>query len=131
MNDRKEETMMNKPTDEQAKKLLNAIFDKTDTDETDDNYLETVVEKVGYAQYVITHNLQNIGRIIHRLSRLYNLLTVSEKGKSKLPDIITNNELRMALEPLLQVENDVKDIAEMLMEIYRETKPKKEVTNEP
>jgi len=32
----------------------------------------------------------------------------------------------MALEPLLRVENDVKDIAEMLTEVYKETK-KKEV----
>ena len=126
MNDRKEETMKNKPTDEQAKKLLKAIFDNTESELEDDNYPETVVDKVGYSEYVLTHTLQYIGKAIHRLCRLHHLLKLPE-----LPDIITNNELRMALEPLLQVENDVKDIAEMLMEIYRETKPKKEVTNEP
>ena len=40
----------------------------------------------------------------------------------ELPDIIKHNELRMALEPLLQVENDIKDITEMLTEVYRDTK---------
>ena len=43
-----------------------------------------------------------------------------------MPDIITCNELRMALEPLLIVENEIKDIAEMLTEAYKETKPKEQ-----
>ena len=91
------------------------------TEEEDDNYPETDREKVGYSEYVLTHSLQYIGRAIHRLSRLHNLLALPE-----LPNIIMLNELRMALEPLLRVENDVKDIAEMLTEVYKETK-KKEV----
>ena len=107
-------------TDEQAKRLLSAIFDIPEKVE-DDNYPETDREKVGYSEYVLTHSLQYIGRAIHRLSRLHNLLALPE-----LPNIIMLNELRMALEPLLRVENDVKDIAEMLTEVYKETK-KKEV----
>jgi len=107
-------------TDEQAKRLLGAIFDIPEKVE-DDNYPETDREKVGYSEYVLTHSLQYIGRAIHRLSRLHNLLALPE-----LPNIIMLNELRMALEPLLRVENDVKDIAEMLTEVYKETK-KKEV----
>lgn len=107
-------------TDEQAKRLLSAIFDIPEKVE-DDNYPETDREKVGYSEYVLTHSLQYIGRACHRLSRLHNLLALPE-----LPNIIMLNELRMALEPLLRVENDVKHIAEMLTEVYKETK-KKEV----
>jgi len=107
-------------TEEQAKRLLCAIFDIPE-DVEDDNYPETDREKVGYSEYVLIHSLQYIGRAIHRLSRLHDLLALPE-----LPNIIMLNELRMALEPLLRVENDVKDIAEMLTEVYKETK-KKEV----
>lgn len=121
---------MNKElTPEQAKKLLNAIFAETEEmtaeDETelaDDNYPETVTDKVGYAEYVITHSLEYIGKTLHRLNRLHRLLSVSTDAQP-LPDIITHNELRMALEPLLHVENDIKDIAEMLTDVYRATKP--------
>ena len=112
---------MGKLTTEQAKKLLNAIFAEEDTDE--DNYPETITDKVGYAEYVLTHSLEYIGKALHRLGRLNRLLLVAGKHDSGLPDIITNNELRMALQPLMQVENDIKDITEMLIEICRATKP--------
>jgi hypothetical protein len=115
------ERNMEKLTTEQAKKLLNAIFAEEDTDE--DNYPETITDKVGYAEYVLTHSLEYIGKSLHRLGRLSRLLLVAGKHDSGLPDIITNNELRMALQPLMQVENDIKDITEMLIEIYRATKP--------
>ena len=108
-------------TPEQVKKLLQAIFAEEDTDE--DNYPETVSEKVGYSEYVLTHNLGNIGKAINRLGRLSRLLLVSEKHENGLPDIITNNELRMALEPLLRVQSDVNEIVDWLLPIYRETKP--------
>ena len=107
---------MNEPiTPEQSKKLLQAIFAEEDTDE--DNYPETIADKVSYSEYVLTHNLQYIGKAIHRLSRLDRLMALPE-----LPGIIKHNELRMALEPLLQVENDIKDITEMLTDVYRDTK---------
>ena len=113
---------MNEPiTPEQSKKLLQAIFAEEDTDEG--NYPETISEKVGYAEYVLTHNLSNIGKALNRLSRLSRLLLVSEKSGG-LPDIITNNELRMALEPLLRAREDINEITGYLLESYRETKPK-------
>lgn len=108
-------------TETKEERLLKAIFAEGQKEE---NYPETYAEKVGYAEYVITQILPNISRAIWRLSRLDRLLTVSEKDKKNtLPDIITNNELRMALEPLLQIENDISEITEMLTEIFRETKP--------
>ena len=120
-----------KITTEQAKRLLNAIFKKPEDeseepniDEPDDNYPETTIEKVGYSECVIVHMLENIAPAIQRISRLHRLLTLEEKDPAnKLPEIILNNELRIALKPLLQVENDIKDIMEMLMPIYRATKP--------
>ena len=113
---------MNEPiTSEQAtKRLLKAIFAEEDTDE--DNYPETITDKVGYAEYVLTHSLEYIGKAIDRLSRLSRLFLVADKSRG-LPDIITNNELRMALEPLLRVREDVNEITDYLLESYRETKP--------
>ena len=113
-----ENTMKNELTTEQAKRLLTAIFGEGESEKPeDDNYPETDLEKVGYSEYVLTRTLQYIGKAIHRLNRLHNLLALSE-----LPDIIKQNELRMALEQLLQVEDDVKDIAEMLTADYKATK---------
>lgn len=112
-----ENTMKNELTTEQAKKLLTAIFSESGDEMPDDNYPDTDREKVGYSEFVLTNSLQYMGKAIHRLSRLHNLLALPE-----LPDIIKRNELRMALEPLLQVENDVKDIAEMLTDVYKATK---------
>lgn len=113
---------MNEPiTPEQAKRLLQAIFAEEDTDE--DNYPETIADKVGYAEYVLTHSLEYISKSLHRLGRLNRLLLVAGKHDSGLPDIITNNELRMALEPLLMVREDVNEITDYLLESYRETKP--------
>jgi len=114
------ERNMEKPTTEQAKRLLHAIFAEEDTDE--DNYPETIADKVSYSEYVLTHNLQYIGKAIDRLSRLSRLFLVADKSGG-LPDIITNNELRMALEPLLRVREDVNEITDYLLESYRETKP--------
>ena len=116
------ERNMEKPTTEQAKKLLNAIFAEENTD-TDDNYPETISDKVGYAEYVLTHSLEYIGKALHRLGRLNRLLLVAGKHDGGLPDIITNNELRMALEPLLRVREDINEITDYLLESYRETKP--------
>ena len=116
---------MNEPiTLEQSKKLLQAIFAEEETDDKD-NYPETIAEKVSYAEYVLTHNLSNVGEALNRLNRLSRLLLVSEKSGG-LPDIITSNELRMALEPLLIVCEDVVEITDMLLEAYHETRPKKE-----
>ena len=102
-------------------RLLKAIF--SESEKTDDTFPETYAEKACYADCIITGTLQNISTALWRLSRLSRLLTVSEKdGKNTLPDVITNNEVRMALSPLLHVENDVSEITQMLAEIYNETK---------
>ena len=120
--------MKNKITNEQAKRLLTAIFTEPEDEvyeeePIDDNYPETT-DKVRHAEYVMTYDLQYIGTVIHRLSLLHNLLMAAERTEGgKLPDIFTNNELRLALKPLLIVENDIKDIAEMLTEVYKATKP--------
>ena len=106
-------------------RLLKAIF--SENEDPDDNYPETYVEKVCYADCVITHTLQDISAALWRLSRLNRLLSVSEKdGENTLPNIITHNEVRMALTPLLRVENDVSEITEMLAGIYNETKPQED-----
>ena len=115
---------MNEPITPEER-LLQAIFAEEDTDD-EDNYPETIAEKVGYAEYVLTHNLSNIGKALNRLSRLSRLLLVSEKHENGLPDIITNNELRMALEPLLRLRGDIVEITDMLVQVYHETRPKKE-----
>ena len=127
---------MNEPiTAKQAERLLQAIFAKDETDPNEltsaeltdeDNYPETIAEKVSYSEYVLTHNLSNIGKALNRLSRLNRLLLVSEKHENGLPDIITNNELRMALEPLLRLRGDIVEITDILTEVYCETKQPKE-----
>ena len=115
-------------TESKEERLLKAIF--SEKDDADDNYPETYVEKAGYAEYALTHTLQDISAALWRLSRLDRLLFAAEKdGENTLPDIITNNEVRMALEPILRVENDVSEIAEMLTEIYIETKHPKGVAD--
>jgi hypothetical protein len=118
-------------TPEQAKRLLKAIFaEEKDPNEmtadelndiADENYPETIIDKVGYAEYVLTHDLEYIGKAINRLSRLSRLLLVADKSGG-LPPIITHNELRMALEHLLRVRGGINEISDMLMEVYEETK---------
>ena len=115
-------------TESKEERLLKAIF--SEKDDADDNYPETYAEKAGYAEYALTHTLQDISAALWRLSRLDRLLFASEKdGENTLPDIITNCEVRMALQPILRVENDVSEIAEMLTEIYIETKQPKGVAD--
>ena len=61
--------------------------------------------------------MQYIGKAIYRLSRLDRLMALPE-----LPDIIKHNELRIALEPLLQVKSGIVEITDMLLEVYHGTK---------
>ena len=111
----------NQPAVAEAERLLKAIF--AEGEELDDNYPNTIKEKVGYSQYVAANTLSGIGKALNRLSRLYSLLAISEKdGENKLPDIITSNELRMALTPLYGVKRDIDEIVDMLSELYRATK---------
>lgn len=64
---------------EKAKRLLNAIFSE---DETADNYPETTLEKVGYAEYVALKAVEKLVPAVERLGRLHRLLLVSEKAES-------------------------------------------------
>ena len=117
-------TERDETTESKEERLLKAIF--SENEDPDDNYPETYAEKAGYAEYALTHTLQDISAALWRLSRLDRLLFAAEKdGENTLPDIITNCEVRMALQPLLRVENDVSEIVEMLTEIYIETKQPK------
>ena len=109
-----------KLTAAETERLIKAIFSE---EEPYDNYPDTVKEKVGYSQHVAVHTLVELGQAIHRLNRLYSLLTVSEKDdKNELPDIITSNELRMALKPLLRIKSGIDEVTEMLIEVYSGTK---------
>ena len=122
--DANETTERNETMESKEERLLKAIF--SEKDDADDNYSETYAEKAGYAECALTHTLQDISAALWRLSRLDRLLFAAEKdGENTLPDIITNNEVRMALTPLLRVENDVSEIVSMLTEIYIDTKQKK------
>ena len=121
--------MNKKLTTEQAKRLLKAIFDENEPamDEPDDDFPSTIQEKIGYAEHVAVAVLENLSPAIRRLSRLHRLLIVGEKGgEQSLPDVITHNEARMALQYLLRVERDIKEIAQMVMKVHMATRPEGE-----
>ena len=110
---------------ETEKRLLEAIFETDGEREIGgmpDNYPDTVIEKVGYSQYSLASDLAYIGKALNRLGTVYNLLGAEENSGSELPAIILNNELRMALEPLMRVQADINDIVDWLLPIYIETK---------
>lgn len=121
-------------TTEQAERLLKAIFNsdepdegEPDMDEPDDNYPDTIAEKIGYAEYVAIHILGDLAPAIQRLTRLNRLLLIGGKGgEQSLPDVITHNEARMALQYLLRVERDVKEITRLVMEVHMATRPERE-----
>lgn len=116
-------------------RLLKAIFGKKvkpvcEPPEIPDNYPETFIDKVCYSECILYHTIAEITPALHRLNRLHNLLAVSEKdGENKLPDIITNNESRMALKHLLQVQNDINEVCGYVEEIYKATEGKNEQNN--
>ena len=118
--------MSNNKSNEKEVRLLKAIFAKENDEKDEDDYPQTLPEKVSFSEMIVTGSLQGISRTIMRLSRLNSLLAISDKeGQPPLPDIITHNEVRMALEPLLTVGNDISEVVEILTEIYRNTKPPK------
>lgn len=118
-----------KLTAEQAERLLKAIFDgdkpaegEPAMDEPDENYPDTILEKIGYAEHVAIKTLESLAPAIQRLSRLHRLLIVGERGgEQSLPDVITHNEARMALQYLLRVERDIKEITQMIQDVYAAT----------
>lgn len=121
-------------TTEQAERLLKAIFDgdeqdkdEPDIDDQDDNFPDTIQEKIGYAEHVAIAVLEDLSPAIRRLGRLSRLLIIGERGgEQSLSDVITHNEARMALQYLLRVERDVKEITQMVMEVHMATRPERE-----
>jgi len=105
-------------------RLLKAIYrENNGEDGKPDNYPETFYEKAGYAEYCLQKSLESISPALRRIGRLSNLILVSkEDGVSTLPDIITNNECRMALESLIKVRFDVDEALTELKFIYQNTK---------
>lgn len=115
-------------------KLLKAIFDESRDDieelldedcaedeDYDDNYPDTNLEKIGYALYAVTKSLEYISPAIARLNRLQTLLRVSTE-ENKMPDVITNNEARMALNHLMRVSGNVEDAFSEVSDVYNRTK---------
>lgn len=107
--------------------LLKAIFRNVEDElnevegvgEAEDNYPETLSEKVGYSEFVIMKVLENLPRALQRLSRLQRLLMLEEKSaENKLPEVITKNELLSAETILKSVKFDIAEITEMLSEVY-------------
>ena len=122
--------MNKKITPEEAKRLLTAIFAKGEekdpnemtSAELEDATPKTLKDKVSEAEYTLIYGLGNISSALMRLTRLGKLLLISEKSGG-LPDIITHNELHMALRPLRFLQEDIDEIVEMLQEAVNETKP--------
>lgn len=101
-------------------RLLKKIFGKH---KEEDDRPRTIIDLVGFSELLVTKSLENISRSIVRLSRLHRLLTITQKdGQDKLPDIITNNEARMALEALVPAKNEINDAVAYLLAVYRATK---------
>jgi len=103
-------------------RLLKAIFEDGD-DAMPDNYPDTYLEKADYAEYCMIKLLEYVSPALRRVGRLRAMLKAGQEGgENKLPDIITCNETRMALEPLARVKGDVDDAFGELLKIYNETK---------
>ena len=101
----------------------NAADVDTDDDDLPDNYPETYVEKAHYAQFLLHKTLESLSPALTRISRLHGLLQISQKdGKNTLPEIITNNESRMALKHLAKVKEDVNKAYCEICQINKDTK---------
>ena len=113
--------------------LLKAIFSEDNSeveDETLDSYPETNSEKIDYSEYCLQKSLEYISPTLHRIGRLRSLFQVTQKyGKDDLPDIITNNETRMALEHFAGVRSCVEDVYQQLVSVYENTLKTKENGN--
>jgi len=113
---------MTEPTREE--RLLKAIFANEKNDKKEEEHPDTIIEKVSFSELLVTKSLENISRSIVRLSRLHRLLAITQKdGQDKLPDIITNNETRMALEALIPAKRDIYDAVAYMTAVYRATQP--------
>lgn len=110
---------------EKAERLLKAIFNGSE----DENYPETELEKVSYAEYTALKAMENLVPAVQRLGRLHRLLLAAEKSEG-LPDVITYDELCKALRHILLAENDITEISNMMRELYETMKPKPKTKTE-
>lgn len=104
---------------ESEKRLLKAVFENKPQDENEglpDNYPDTDTDKIGYAAYVVTKSLEYISPALQRLYRCEALCKLNP------PNIITNNESRMALEHLIRVKRDIDDAYNEVLTVYKRTK---------
>lgn len=114
---------MEKLTQNQAEKLLKAIFEeeiKQDSNEIPDNYPDTNDEKINYASYVIAQSLSAFAPAITRITRLNKLSSL------KCPNVILNNETRIALEHIAKIKLDIDEVYDELNIVFERTKGKKD-----
>lgn len=100
-------------------RLLKAIFENEPQDENGelpDNYPDTNADKIGYALYTLTKSLESISPAIIRLNILESSVKVG------CPDIIINNEAKMALRHLLKIKCDVNDVIDEVITVFDRTK---------
>jgi len=104
---------------EAEKRLLKAIFEtevQKGMGEMPDNFPDTNEDKIGYAAYAATKSLEYLSPA---LQRLYHCEAFC---KLDTPNIITNNEMRMALEYLSRVKCNIDDAYNELLTVYKRTK---------
>ncbi|HZJ76007.1 MAG TPA: hypothetical protein VFD25_05410 [Clostridia bacterium] len=93
-------------------RLLKAIFE---VEEMPEDYPDTNGEKIGYAAYALTKTLEKISPALRRLNRCESLLKIGA------PDIIVNNEAKMALRHLIEVKRDVDDAVNEVTAVFEST----------
>lgn len=116
-----------KPVTDDARKVeaMKAMHNDDDFDQLPEGWPNTHLEKVGYANHCILSILEDIPKALKRLNRFERLLRVGtspdDENKSSLPDIITRNEARMAIEALDRVHRSFHQGFDELMKIFTET----------
>ena len=85
--------------------------------EMPENYPETYAEKAHYAEYCVQKSLESISACLRRIGRVRTFVSLGS-----MPNIITNNETKMALKHLAFAMDDFKDAYRELKAIYDATK---------
>ena len=91
--------------------------DKIDDFEMPENYPETLSDKAHYAEYCVQKSLESISASLWRMSRVRTFVSLGS-----MPNIITNNETKMALKHLAFAMDDFKDAYKELRAIFDATK---------
>ena len=93
--------------------------DKIDDFEMPENYPETLSDKAHYAEYCVQKSLEHISAYLLRVGRVRTFVSL---GGGITPNIITNNEAKMALKHLAFAMDDFKDAYKELRAIFDATK---------